>query len=141
MSIDLSQKKPILAIIGVVIAVIVLALIATRYGSLIKTSADIPTQDVLTSGSVQTDTLEPDTYTLQFTGSNGTTSVDASTTFQVTAPALTATPTPEAAVITSTPTPETAIETPTPIVETSTPTPTPILEATATPVATLSVSP
>ncbi|OGY35255.1 MAG: hypothetical protein A3D99_01130 [Candidatus Andersenbacteria bacterium RIFCSPHIGHO2_12_FULL_45_11] len=99
-----SQKQSLLAIIGVVVAVILLLLLGNMYGRFLKTQVAPPAESYSASGSIKASVFQdPGTYTLRFSGQtqNAESSADVVTTFQVIA---SSTPTPNASA-TPTPTP------------------------------------
>lgn len=73
-----------LLIIGGIIAIAVLALLATFYGRFLKTTVNTQTGTYTLDGSIKTDTLPPDTYTLEFAGQSANGNVTTTTSFTLT---------------------------------------------------------
>ncbi len=79
-----SKKQLVLIVIAVIVAFIILLLIGNFYGTFLKTQVAAPSTTYSAAGDLKTETLDPGVYTLQFTGRNASTSVNSSTTFEVT---------------------------------------------------------
>lgn len=100
-----SQKQSLLAVVGICIAVVLLLVLASVYGRFLKTSVVPSATQYSATGNLKTDTLEPGTYTLKFTGREAGSSASHSLQFEITG-GVSATSSPNAAATpTSTPVP------------------------------------
>lgn len=79
-----AEKQSLLAIIGVVVAVVLLLILGNFYGRFLKTQVAGPATTYSETGNLNTSTLEPGVYTLKFNGRDANGSAEASTTFEIT---------------------------------------------------------
>ncbi len=81
------EKQSFLAIVGVVVAVILLLIAGNFYGRFLKTQVASPATTYSVSGNLKTDALDLGQYTIWFTGRDAKGSADASTIFNITSDA------------------------------------------------------
>lgn len=97
-----SQKQTLLAIVGIVVLVVILAIVGSMYGRFLKTQVAPGGTTYSATGNLKADVLEPGTYTLKFTGRDVETVTSQAMRFGITTGSMSATPTPNASA-TSTP--------------------------------------
>lgn len=79
-----SQKQTFLAIIGIVVLVVILAIVGSMYGKFLKTQVASSERNFVEDTALITDTLDPGVYTLRLRAENDSRSfAQTSTTFEI----------------------------------------------------------
>lgn len=65
-----SSKQKVWIIIGIIFLVVLVLILVSTYGYLLKTQANLPQPQYSSSGTLKTDALQPGSYTLTFAGKN-----------------------------------------------------------------------